>query len=245
MRVPALVFITLRFLREQLQAHGHWIKATAPWFAPKESFRTDAKCEQGRIVLAGWSTESGFENLKLARWFCLEILPDQLPMLFKEDGSSQWCSTTAELLASYAAACAFGYLEGKDLSKNLRMAITGGTDNKANQGLQNKNMSTKWPLLALHMQVSSELLAHGVRMRLRWRPREENVPADAITNGDFKLFDPLLRVEISLNDLPLNFFRKLCASRDEFVEMREGQTELKLAEGKQTKRQKLSTKTAW
>ena len=69
--------------------------------------------------------------------------------------------------------------------------------------------------------------------------------ADAITNGDFNLFDPVRRVSISLDDITLIFFRKLCASHDEFVDMREGQTELKLAEGKQTKRQKLSTKTAW
>ena len=245
MKVPTLVFVTLKFLREQLKQHGHWINATAPWFSPRESFRTDAKCENGRIGLAGWSLDEGVEKLKLANWFHLEIFPDQLPMLFKEDGSTQWCSTAAELLASYAAAVAFGYLEGKGRSKNLRMAITGGTDNKANQALQEKNMSTKWPLLAVHMQVSSELLAKGVRMKLRWRPREENVPADAITNSDFHLFDMDRRVVFPLSELPLNFFRELCSARDEFVSLREGQSELKLAEGKQTKRQKLSSKTAW
>jgi hypothetical protein len=169
MRVPVLVFVTLRFLKEQLQKHGHWVNATAPWFSPKEAFRTDAKCESGRIVLAGWSTENGVENLKLAKWFSLEIFPEQLPMLFKEDGASQWCSTAAELLASYAASFAFGHLEKDGKSKNLRMAITGGTDNKSNQVLQEKNMSTKWPLLAVHMQVSSQLLADGVRMKLRFQ----------------------------------------------------------------------------
>ena len=201
MRVPVLVFVTLRFLKEQLQKHGHWVNATAPWFSPKEAFRTDAKCESGRIVLAGWSTENGVENLKLAKWFSLEIFPEQLPMLFKEDGASQWCSTAAELLASYAASFAFGHLEKEGKSKDLRMAIAGGTDNKSNQALQEKNMSTKWPLLAVHMQVSSQLLANGVRMKLRWRPREENVPADAITNGDHSLFDVENRVKFSLDDL--------------------------------------------
>ena len=106
-------------------------------------------------------------------------------------------------------------------------------------------MSTKWPLLAVHMQVSSELLAGGTRMKLRWRPREQNVPADAITNGDFSLFDLNKRVTISLADVPLDFFRTLCKARDEFVELRESQVDLKLTEGKQTKRQRLSAKTAW
>ena len=75
MRVPVLVYVTLRFLKEQLQRHGHWVNATAPWFSPKEAFRTDAKCESGRIVLAGWSTENGVENLKLARWVQLGNFP--------------------------------------------------------------------------------------------------------------------------------------------------------------------------
>ena len=166
-------------------------------------------------------------------------------MLFKEDGASQWCPTAAELLASYAASFAFGHLEKGGGSKNLRMAITGGTDNKSNLALQEKNMSTKWPLLAVQMQVSSQLLANGVRMRLRWRPREENVPADAITNGDHSLFDVKNRVEFSLDDLPLSFFRELCASRNEFMSLRETQVDVKPAEGKQSKRQKLASKTAW
>jgi hypothetical protein len=45
-------------------------------------------------------------------------LPEQLPMLFKEDGASQWCSTAAELLASYAASFAFGHLE-KDVNQRI------------------------------------------------------------------------------------------------------------------------------
>eukprot|EP00435_Cladocopium_sp_Y103_P065101 s792_g27.t1 len=244
-RVPTMVYITLKFLKEQIQRHGHWVNALAPWKAPRESFRTDAKCETNRIVLAGWSLEKGAEDLKLARWFCLEVLPSDLPMLFKEDGSSQWCSTAAELLASYAAAFAFGYLERKGDTRNLRIAITGGTDNKSNQCLQDKNMSTKWPLLAVHMQVSSELLSNGVRMKLRWRPREQNVPADALTNEDFALFDFNKRIPFSIGDLPLEFLKSLSLARDEFMSARENQVGLKLAEGKQTKRQKLSAKTAW
>jgi hypothetical protein len=48
------------------------------------------------------------------------------------------------------------------------------------------------------------------------------------------------RVKFSLVDLPLSFFRELCASRNEFMSLREAQVDVKLAEGKQSKRQKLS-----
>ena len=244
-RVPTLVFIALKFLHQQLQHHGHWVNVLAPWQSPKESFRTDAKCENGRIVLAGWSMRSGEEELKKVPWFCVEIFPSDLPMFFKENGDSQWCSTAAELLASYAAAYAFGYLRGEGVARNLKMAITGGTDNKSNQGLQSKNMSTKWPLLAVHMQVSAELLSHGIRMKLRWRPREQNVPADSLTNQDFSLFEISNRVHVTLSDLPLELLKELCASREEFLEAREGQANLRLLEGRQTKRQKMAAKTVW
>ena len=244
-RVPTLVFISLKFLRRQIQHHGHWVNVLAPWQSPSEAFRTDAKCENGRIVLAGWSLEAGVEDLKRASGFCLEVYPTDLPMFFKEDGSSQWCSTAAELMASYAAACAFGYLKGEKQVKNLKLAITGGTDNKSNQSLQNKNMSTKWPLLAVHMQVSAELLSCGTRMKLRWRPREQNVPADSLTNMDFSLFDSDNRVPLTLGDLPLELLKELCSARDEFVEARDGQVGLRLVEGRQTKRQKMASKTIW
>lgn len=79
----------------------------------------------------------------------------------------------------------------------------------------------------------------------RWCAYEAALPADAITNGDYSLFDMENRVKFSLVDLPLSFFRELCASRNEFMSLREAQVDVKLAEGKQSKRQKLSNKTAW
>ena len=64
-------------------------------------------------------------------------------------------------------------------------------------------------------------------------------------NGDHSLFDVRNRVKFSLEDLPLSFFRELCASRNEFMSLRETQVDVKLAEGKQSKRQKLASKTTW
>ena len=42
-----------------------------------------------------------------SRWFMIEIRPSEAPWLFKPDGSSEWASTSAELLAFYAAVIAF------------------------------------------------------------------------------------------------------------------------------------------
>ena len=104
--------------------------------------------------------------------------------------------------------------------------------------------STKW-LFLVYMQVSAELLSSGIRMKLRWRPREQNVPADCLTNEDFSLFSAENRVPLRLEDIPLKFLEELCCARDEYMAAREGQVGLRLAEGRQAKRQKMASKTAW
>ena len=60
----------------------------------------------------------------------MEILPADLPCLFKEDGSSQWASTAAEMLASYMASYAFGLLSDDSLKANLSVEVCAGTDNR-------------------------------------------------------------------------------------------------------------------
>ena len=120
-RVPTLVFISLRFLRRQIQHHGHWVNVLAPWQSPSEAFRTDAKCEDGRIVLAGWSLEAGVEDLKRSSWFCLEVYLTDLPMFFKEDGSPQWCSTAAETHGIVRSCVRFRLFEGRETGEEFEI----------------------------------------------------------------------------------------------------------------------------
>ena len=47
------------------------------------------------------------------------------------------------------------------------------------------------------------------KLRLEWRPREENQEADNLTNEIFDGFDPCKRVAIQLGDLPLELFLSL------------------------------------
>ena len=39
----------------------------------------------------------------------------------------------------------------------LRVCVVGGTDNSATDALSKKNMTTKWPLLGVHMACSAAL----------------------------------------------------------------------------------------
>ena len=171
------------------------------------AFQADAKCEVGRIVLGGWLL--GVEaDPATAKWFCVELAPDQVPWLFKEDGSSQWASSSAELLATYMACVAFA----PDICLSecaLPATITAGTDNRSNPQALEKGSSMKWPLMGIMMQFASYLASCGGRIKLQWRPREENIEADDLTNSRFDRFDLSRRVDVSFGDLPMSIFDSL------------------------------------
>ena len=54
-------------------------------------FRTDAKCETGKVTFGGYHLGDG-------RWFSLSASPSEAPYLFKANGDSQWASAPSELL---------------------------------------------------------------------------------------------------------------------------------------------------
>ena len=217
---------------------GHRL-VPAPVRPLKQLFRTDAKCELGRVVLGGWLL--GVEaDPATAKWFCVELTPDQVPWLFKEDGSSQWASSSAELLATYMACLAFA----PDICVS-ECTITAGTDNRSNPQALEKGSSMKWPLMGLMMQFASYLASCGGRIKLQWRPREENIEADDLTNSRFDRFDLSLRVDVSFGDLPMSIFDSLQDAQAEFAELKAAQKLHTQKTAPTSKKQKLSEKTAW
>ena len=206
-RMPALVHVSLVYIRAQLLEGHRLVPAPTRPSSLQQLFRTDAKCEVGRIVLGGWLL--GVEaDPATAKWFCVELAPDQVPWLFKEDGSSQWASSSAELLATYMACVAFA----PDICLSecaLPATITAGTDNRSNPQALEKGSSMKWPLMGIMMQFASYLASCGGRIKLQWRPREENIEADDLTNSRFDRFDLSRRVDVSFGDLPMSIFDSL------------------------------------
>ena len=140
-------------------------------------------------MLAGW-------ELDTKRWYCLRIGPTEAPFFFKPGGASQWASTSAELLATLVALHAFGWLvESKD-RKSLEALVFAGTDNLANEALSAKRSTTKWPLMAVNMQLSASLSKARLSLGLKWRPREENIEADSLTNEIFTGFEGSARIRL-------------------------------------------------
>ena len=208
-RLPETIIVTLRYILLELRAETFMVSTRRPIKHVGDQFRTDAKCSDGLVILAGW-------ELKTRRWFSLRVYPGDAPYLFKRSGESQWASTSAELMATMLALAAFDWLRESKHRKSLQVAFHAGTDNRANEALTLKRATTKWPLMALNMQMSSMLSKARLGLNLQWRPREENTEADDLTNERFDDFDPKLRVEVSLQSMDLSILQALVLVHDEF-----------------------------
>ena len=202
---PRLVRLVLIFLKRQFEGSGFLYSAQRPLRTGKELFRTDAKCADRLVVLGGVELETG-------RWFSLRLGPEQAPFFFKPSGESQWASAPAELLATLALIIWLETQDGKS------WASLAGTDNQSNEALMVKASTTRWPLVLVNMQLSEKLMAAGVKLVLRWRPRDQNVLAGELTNENFEHVAADKRVPLTLEDLKLDWLFELWKQRDDFLD---------------------------
>jgi hypothetical protein len=235
-RLPETIILTLDYIEKEMKEESFLVSTKRPTVLAGERFRTDAKCAQGYIVLAGW-------DMQTRKWFALRLGPTEVPYFFKSDGSSQWASTAAELMASLVALHVFGWLAPNRDRKTLDLALTAGTDNQSNEALSSKRSTTKWPLMAVNMQLSSSLARARLSLSLKWRPREQNVEADQLTNENFEGFPEEDRLVISFHELDLKVLDGLVRTRAEFVTARDREKEAAKTVGG-TKKKRFD-KTPW
>jgi hypothetical protein len=229
-RIPWAVRIVLHWVSLRLgEEKGRMIKAAelvtpnnAP--APAEKFRTDAKATDTAAWIGGWETAGSTDTLG-ARWFSLEILPDVFPWVFIKKDPKRVIAAL-ELLATIVAVIYFGK---KGTIKGCT-TIRGGTDNKANTFVATKLLSTKFPLTILVMELIAQLRVKGCQVQLDWVPREDNVPADDLTNSDFSKFSPANRLDFRPQDIPLLVLPQLqVASTELFLQLQKEKADLAFA----------------
>jgi hypothetical protein len=187
--LPPMVRATLTWVRDQLAGGRH----TSSGRKPAEFgllFKADAKAEESRVVLGGYSCQHG-PDLNLATWFSLELTELEAPWLFCKGHGSRTVATS-ELLASLLCVV----LLAPPLTTNGRglIRVTGVTDNQGNSYIVAKLLTTKFPLAPVLMELVKQLASRGLWLHLQWAPREENTAADDLTNGRFELFDQARRV---------------------------------------------------
>ena len=211
-RVPDLVGHTLQLIKQRFERGLYRVSCCSPQVGREEAFRTDAKCAEGLVVVGGWAVQDG--SAKQARWFALQLGPEQAPWLFERSLSAQRMSTTAEIFAIYVGLHVFGYLKRgeRQLQKPGAALIASGTDNLAAEHLSRRRLSTKMPLGLLLVQMNTNLWDAGLWLEARWRPREQNIEADDLTNSIYEKFDMNNRVAVKLEDIDMEIFNGLRAT---------------------------------
>ena len=209
--MPKMVRLVCLYLEQQLEARSFMYSCKRPKCISGDLFRTDAKCENGRVTLGGYHLTGG-------QWFSLSVGPREAPYLFKENGDSQWASAPSELLAVMVALRAFGFLNESGDRRSIDLWVQGGTDNRSIEQMTKKAATTRWPLVLVNMQLSDALMKAGLRVGLKWRPRDENTIADDLTNGRFEQVANDKRVDIKWADLNFTLLEKLWEVRAEFLD---------------------------
>ena len=200
--LPLMIILTLRYIAEKV-VRFHALPVAPLASKPKrEKFRTDAKAEGQVVCVGGWETSKG-EDTQKARWFSVPLDRENAPWAFSK-GKPFKVIAALELFATFV-----GYIIFKDTDTEADSVVTlsAGTDNKSNGFALDKLMSTKYPLGLVLMEFSEALSVRKDALQLNWRPREENQPADDLTNSDFSKFDPTLRIPVTVTKEAINDYK--------------------------------------
>ena len=112
----------------------------------------------------------------------------------------------------------YGFLEDSAERKQFDLMVQGGTDNRSIEQMTRKAATTRWPLVLVNMQLTDSMMRSGMRVGLKWRPRDENTVADDLTNEKFDQVDIAKRVQIRWNEIKLDLLNKLWGAREEFLD---------------------------
>ncbi|CAE7324059.1 SAC1 [Symbiodinium natans] len=138
------------------------------------SFFTDAKAENGRAWIGG-------------PWFSLQVTRKWAPWAFAKKDPNKVIAAL-ELLGTLVAVKL--WVPEGEARKASRVALRGYTDNKSNEALLRKAMTTKFPSMLILMELAEELAAKNCELQLQWIRRDMNQLADDLTNENFASFDP-------------------------------------------------------
>jgi hypothetical protein len=197
--LPDALVILLGWIGKQLvRRHLVDLRLKAPQFLGR-FFKADARAE-GEIVVVG-----GFEmypnvNLSQCRWFSITLNPINASWAFVKEGEAYRVIASLELFATLL--CVMLFVGRDEVHRTSHLTMIGVSDNKGNEALIRKNMTSKYPLYVVLLELTEQLQLRDMALDLRWQQRNSNQAADDLTNFIFKDFDASKRISIGLEDMP-------------------------------------------
>lgn len=194
LRIPWVVLLVLGWIRAKLE-EGLRMEKVCPQVREEKKkvlkICTDAKATETSAWIGGWLQQG--EDLKECRWFSEEVTEELAPWLFVKNKDPKRVIASLEMLATLVAV----KLWSEDGKTGLKIHTQAFTDNKGNEFILKKGMSTKFPITLLVIEMGETLRQRDSSADLIWIRRDENQAADDLTNEEYGKFNMDNRVRVT------------------------------------------------
>lgn len=196
--LPVVLQFLLKWVRDRL-SEKRMVQLAPVIRESSIVFMADAKAEGELVVVGGFQLPDD-GNLKKARWFSYRLCPRIAPWAFCKKGQAFRVISSLELFASLLCVMLFNPDESHGAEVVVQMR--GVTDNKSNEALVIKNMTTKFPAYLVLLEFTEQLRRRNLGLELTWVRRDFNQLADDLTNEQWEMFDKELRINTPIEELP-------------------------------------------
>ena len=193
LEIPWAVRFILGWIRKKMEAGRRMEKVSSrrKYLArPSKRIWTDAKATDQDAWIGGWLEED--TDTKKCSWFSAKVSTGLAPWLLCRGGNPKRVIASLEFLATLIAMKLWCCKDGSDAV----IRAEAFTDNKGNDFVLKKGMSTKYPLTLLVMEASEMMRKHDFIGKLSWVSRDHNQGADDLTNEVFDRFSMDRRVNV-------------------------------------------------
>jgi hypothetical protein len=213
--VPSFLKVLAGWVRDKVVERSQLeMIQTDQW--SQKTLWTDAKAADDMVSIGGWLQERPEDGPGDSTWFAVELTPELTPWAF--------IHTRSGAFRLIAALELFGTLIGikallQERGGEGRVRVSALTDNQSNTSLLAKYCTTSMTLGLVLLELGEELYRREVGMDLGWVRRCFNIPADDLTNGEYKDFDMRKRVEVDLLKMHLPILQGLAKEAEQFQEV--------------------------
>ena len=205
--IPAAIIIILQWLSEQVMKK---YMVDLLYQRPRKLdkfFKADAKAEGEDVIIGGFEVSRPDGSLKDCRWFSIRITRQNCPWAYVRHDEAYRAISALELFATLL--CVMLFNEESSTINRAVMILPGITDNRGNESLLVKHMTSKYPLYIVLLELVEQLQRRGLELDLKWQGRERNEAADALTNNEFDAFDMRKRIVPDMHRLAWSILPKL------------------------------------
>ena len=208
-QLPEAVALSLSYIKYMLESGISSQRVLRHVPMQHELFRADAKAEGEEIWIGGWCVAAS-ADLSRCRWFSEKLNRQNASWAFLA-GEPFRAIASLEMLATLVGLVVFGLgAEGR-----ASLSCSASTDNLGNTCVLRRWLTTKYPLSCFVMEIAALLAKANVELNLLWLPRLQNVEADALTNSDYRGFNPDLRQKFCLEEYDGLVLKQMLAAGEE------------------------------